>query len=120
MRNFLALGLLCFFLICCKSKEVPNTLIQPDKMAKILFDIHIADSFVSTITKPDSAKKVSAAYYKGIYKKYQVDSVSYTRSMDYYYKHPEVLTDVYDTVKRNLQQMKTRLEKVPVKRKKKK
>jgi hypothetical protein len=120
MRNFLALGLLCFSLICCKSKEVPPRLIQPDKMGKILYDIHVADSYVSTISKPDSAKKVSAAYYKGIYKKYQVDSVTYTRSMDYYYKHPDMLTDVYDTIKQNLQRTKTKLEKVTVKPKLKK
>jgi hypothetical protein len=115
MRNFLALGLLCFFLISCKSKGVPKEFIQPDKMTKILIDIHIADSYISTMTKPDSAKKVSAAYYKGIYKKFNVDSVSYTRSMDYYYKHPDMLTGIYDDVKKDLEKTKAKLEKVPSK-----
>jgi hypothetical protein len=115
MRKFLALGLLCLFLISCKSKGVPKELIQPDKMEKILIDIHIADSYISTMTKPDSAKRVSAAYYKGIYKKFNVDSVSYTRSMDYYYKHPDMLTDIYDNVKKDLEKTKAKLEKIPSK-----
>ena len=115
MRKFLALGLLCFLLINCKSKEVPKALIQPDKMEKILIDIHIADGYISTITDADSAKKVSAAYYKGIYKKFRVDSASYTRSMDYYYKHPDVLSDMYTNIKKDLEKTKAKLEKVSVK-----
>jgi hypothetical protein len=113
MRKFLALGLLCFILISCKSKGVPKEFIQPDKMEKILIDIHIADSYISTMTKPDSAKKVSAAYYKGIYKKFNVDSASYTRSMNYYYMHPDKLTDIYDNIKKDLGKTKAKLEKVP-------
>jgi hypothetical protein len=115
MRKFLALGLLCFLIISCKSKGVPKEFIQPDKMEKILIDIHLADSYISTMTNADSAKKVSAAYYKGIYKKFSVDSVAYTRSMDYYYKHPDMLTDIYDNIKKDLGKTKTKLEKVPAK-----
>jgi hypothetical protein len=84
-------------------------------MEKILYDIHIVDGYISTIRNPDSAKKVSAAYYKGVYKKFKVDSVTYTKSMDYYYKHPDLLTEMYDDIKANLQKTKTRLEKVPAK-----
>jgi hypothetical protein len=115
MRKFLSLGLLCFSLICCKSKSVPETLIQPDKMKKILYDIHIVDGYISTIGTPDSARKVSAAYYKGIYKKFKVDSVTYTKSMDYYYKHPDLLTEMYDDIKADLQKTKVALEKKPAK-----
>lgn len=115
MRKFLALSLICFFLISCKSKGVPKEFIQPDKMEKILIDIHITDSYISTMANPDSAKKVSAAYYKGIYKKFNVDSVSYTRSLDYYYKHPDKLTDIYNKIKKDLGIAKAKLEKNPYK-----
>jgi hypothetical protein len=115
MRKFLSFALLCFSLICCKSKAVPETLIQPDKMKKILYDIHIVDGYISTIQNPDSGKKVSAAFYKGIYTKFKVDSALYTKSMDYYYNHPDVLTEMYDDIKADLQKTKTALEKKPVK-----
>jgi hypothetical protein len=115
MRKFLSLILISLSFICCKSKEVPKAIIQPKQMEKVLYDIHIADSYITSIGNVDSAKKVSAAFYKGIYKKFKTDSVQYNKSMDYYYKHPDLLTEIYDQIKKDLEKTKKKQDTVSVK-----
>ena len=111
MRKFLSLIFISLSLICCKSKELPKAIIQPVQMEKILFDIHIADAYITTIGDADSAKKLSSAYYRGIYKKFKTDSVQYNRSMDYYYKHPDLLASMYERIKARLEKTKQKQEK---------
>jgi hypothetical protein len=115
MRKFLSLIFVSLSLICCKSKEVPKTVIQPKQMEKILYDIHLADSYITSIGNVDSAKNLSAAFYKGIYKKHKIDSAHYNRSMDYYYNHPAYLTDIYEQVKKDLEKTKVKQEKISAK-----
>ncbi|GAA3951033.1 hypothetical protein GCM10022246_01880 [Pedobacter ginsengiterrae] len=95
----------------CKPK-IPKDIIAPDKMQKILYDIHVADGYISTILLPDSSKKVAAAYYKGIYKKFEIDSIQYNKSMDYYYAHPKDLDKIYKNISKTLESQKKTLEKV--------
>lgn len=115
MRKFLSLFFVSLSLICCKSKEVPNTVIQPKQMVKILYDIHLADSYITSIGNVDSAKKLSAAFYKGIYKKHKTDSARYTKSMDYYYNHPAYLTSIYEQVKKDLEKTKEKQDTISAK-----
>lgn len=115
MRKFLSLIFISLSLICCKSKEVPKELIQPKQMEKILYDIHIADAYITTIGDADSARKISSAFYRGIYKKFKTDSVQYSRSMDYYYEHPAILTEMYEKIKTDLEKTKQKQDTVSVK-----
>lgn len=111
MKKILFLGYLFLVIYGCKS-PIPKDIIQPDKMGKILYDIHIVDGYISTMPNPDSAKKVAASYYKGVYKKFDVDSVSYTKSMDFYYKNPEIMTEMYKKIQADLKKTKAKTEKV--------
>ena len=94
MKNFLYIAIVFFLLSGCKP-GIPKDLIQPEEMAKILHDIHIADSYLGMTMSPDSVKIKAAGYYKGIYKKYDIDSATYTKSMVYYQKEPKILNDIY-------------------------
>jgi len=65
-------------------------------MAKILADIHIAESMVPNTGKNDSnAKKLNILYFV-IFKKYGITEQQFRRSMDYYTRNPDVLAEVYD------------------------
>jgi hypothetical protein len=93
--------LLCFFISGCKP-GVPKNLIQPEEMGKILFDVHVVDSYLNTISDADSSRRIAASYYKGIYKKFDVDSVKYVKSMSYYAEHPDDLSKIYEGVTKDL------------------
>ena len=94
MKNFLYIVVVFFFALGCKP-GIPRDIIQPEEMAKVLHDIHMADSYLGMVARPDSVKIIAAGYYKGIYKKYGIDSALYTKSMNYYYADPKALNDIY-------------------------
>lgn len=94
MRKILYILIVFFPISGCKP-GVPKDIIQPDEMAMVLHDIHLTDGLVNNVSRPDSAKIIAAAYYKGIYKKYDIDSALYARSMAYYYNDPKALNAIY-------------------------
>ena len=97
MRKILYSLMVIFSVSGCKP-GIPKDIIQPDKMAMVLHDIHLTDAVVNNVGRPDSAKMIAAAYYKGIYKKYDIDSALYSRSMAYYYDDPKTLSAIYGKV----------------------
>ncbi len=97
MRNTL-LAFIFIVLISACGNQVPNGIIEQDKMEPILYDVHVVDGYVSNVYPPDSAKKVSAAYYIGIYNKFGIDSTSFTESLTYYSKHPLILEEMYKRI----------------------
>ncbi|MNK03434.1 hypothetical protein D3C87_212810 [compost metagenome] len=97
MTRFLLLLLSVLSISACKP-GIPKDIIQPNEMEKILFDIHLIDGYISSIPTPDSARKVSAPIYKGIFKKYGIDSATHAKSMTYYYNHPDLLAKMYDRI----------------------
>jgi hypothetical protein len=97
MTRFFTIVFCITLFVACKP-GIPKDIVQPNEMEKILFDIHVIDGYVSLIPTPDSAKKVTAPMYKGIYKKYGIDSALHAKSMAYYYKHPDLLSKMYDRI----------------------
>ncbi|WP_410221277.1 DUF4296 domain-containing protein [Pedobacter sp.] len=100
-RPVFALLFVATLLFSCKP-GIPKDIIQPDKMEKILYDIHVVDGYATTLANQDSAKKVSAPLYKGIYKKYAVDSALYNKSLSYYYKNPDLFNKMYERITETL------------------
>jgi Domain of unknown function (DUF4296) len=89
---------------------IPDDIIKPDKMEKILYDMHIVDGYLSSIYVADSAKKVAAAYYKGIYKKFGVDSAEYNKSLVWYNTNPKELESIYKNIQKSLTLQKKAVE----------
>jgi hypothetical protein len=97
MTRFLLLFFCAVFAFSCKP-GIPKDIVQPAEMEKVLFDIHLVDGYVSSIPRADSAKKVSAPLYKGIFKKYGIDSAMHAKSMAYYYSRPDLLSKMYERI----------------------
>ena len=109
MRKIFLGIVLCVFLLGC-SNSVPNGIIRPEKMENVIYDVHIIDGYISTIYPEDSAKKVASTYYKGIYKKFDIDSGKFTQSLAYYSKKPVVLEKIYKHVSARLKAQKKYME----------
>jgi F420-0:gamma-glutamyl ligase-like protein len=110
MNRFTLAILCCLFLVTCKP-GIPSDIIQPDDMALVLNDIHIVDGYITTV-RPDSSKIIAASLYKGIYKKFGVDSAKYYKSMDYYYKNPSIMDGIYKKVNAGLLKQQSKLVKM--------
>ena len=111
MKIFFILIVACVLLNACKP-GIPKEIIQPDQMQKILYDLHLVDGYINSIPLQDSAKRVAAAYYKGVYKKFGIDSVTYSKSMDFYYANPEIMNAMYVKLEAELKKNKVKVEKL--------
>lgn len=95
----------------CKDK-LPKGIIEAERLQKILYDIHVVDGYISSVPGQDSARKVAASYYKGIYKKFNTDSAQYNRSLNYYYAHPKELSEIYANISKEIGAQKRAMEKI--------
>ncbi len=105
MKNFFIIIVACLMIYGCKP-GIPKDIIQPEKMEAVLYDIHVIDAYTSTFPSQDSAKKIVPAYYKGIYKKFEIDSALHQKSMNYYYAHPDLFKEMYDRISAKLNKEK--------------
>lgn len=112
--RFLTVVLLPIVCYSCKP-GIPKDIIQPPAMENIIYDIHVVDGYASVAALPtlDSTKKVIAPVYKGVYKKYGIDSALYAKSMDYYYQHPQLLKEMYERIVAKLSKEKDKAAKTP-------
>ena len=111
MKRLLWMVAVSIMLFSCKEKA-PKGIIEPERLQKILYDIHIVDGYISSVPGQDSARKVAASYYSGIYKKFNTDSAQYNRSLNYYYAHPKELSEIYSNIAKELNAQKRAMEKI--------
>lgn len=78
----------------------PDDLIDADKMAHILTEIHLAESQVGryALSSSDSTKLLFDRLNTRILKKFEVDTSAYRMSYIYYSSHPDKLEAIYKDV----------------------
>ena len=110
MNRIFVLFIICVALYACKP-GIPKDVIQPDKMEKVLFDIHIVDGYIGALQKPDTAKIVASSYYAGVYKKFEIDSAIFEKSKNYYYTRPDLLDKIYKNLMKEFEKEKKKDDK---------
>ncbi len=103
MKKFIPILLL--FLAACKPEmpEVPKDIIPPDKMIKILEEVHIADAVSETKAQAGGNEfELTRQYYPLIYKKYGVTEEDFRKSYAYYEANPVWMNKMYDTILNDL------------------
>ncbi len=110
MKRIFAIIIICISFYGCKP-GIPKDVIQPDKMEKVLYDIHAVDGYITTLPRPDTAKKVGSSYYMGVYKKFDIDSATFERSKNYYYTKPDLLNKMYENLMKQLELERKRNDK---------
>ena len=86
-------------IISCKP-GIPRKYLQPNKMADIIYDYHIAEGIQSVNTTGDTI--AMRAYQTYILKKHRVSQADFDSSLVYYTRHTKLLEDVYDKVAERL------------------
>jgi hypothetical protein len=102
MRRSLFTILVASTLLSCHfSGKTDDTHLPPNKMEKVMLDIHLAESY-SLLIK-DSLHKVGeknadslAVYYKAIFSRHGITPEQFNQSMSWYKNHPEDFDSVYN------------------------
>ena len=79
---------------------MPAEILSETAFARILKEVHLAEAaFELNKSKGvENAKNSLANSCRSIYKKYDVDSSTFSKSLDYYAKNPKILEEIYSTV----------------------
>lgn len=113
--GFLLLGGL---LTACEIDDRPDNLIETDKMADILTDVHLAETRVTRlgIASTDSANLVYKRLESRILRKHDVDTSAYKTSYVYYSSHPREMEIIYKQVVKKLETTLNATRKKPAKK----
>ncbi len=84
--------------------EKPDNLIAEDKMTDILYDLTLLDAIKSQ--NPYDTINQSIKPRAFIYKKYNVDSLQFVKSNQYYISQIEIYKKMYDQINERLQKKK--------------
>ena len=100
-------------LACTPSKtKIPTGILSEKEFVNILKEVHLADAAFK-INKSKGMKKAKnslANNYQSIYKKHNIADSTFSKSLKYYAKNPEILEEIYSTVLRELDYDHTNLD----------
>ena len=101
MRLFLII--LCIaFVSCYKSIDKPNDLLSKDDMVLIISDLYIYKQ--NSLVNPPTNGAINFDEINGfIAQKYKISPIQYKNSYSYYLLDNEIMIDIYDEVKENLE-----------------
>lgn len=93
-------------LSCGKKTGIPDDIIPEKRMAEILVDIHLLESKIDHLDIPrDSSEMLYKAYeFDLLVNKYDVDTLTYKRSFNFYTKNLTEFTEVYDMVLKSMEE----------------
>jgi len=107
MKRLIPGFFILILMVGCSRKQLPEGIIENNRMISILTDIHLVDSYVSSAAY-DTTTQPAKNYYKLIYQKYKIDSINFQKSLRYYARQPELLDTMYYQVLKKLEWMERR------------
>lgn len=110
MRNVLIIfGFL--ILLACKEKliEPPQNLISEQKMTEILYDLALIKGLKTTSARTLDNYQIETMPY--IYEKYDIDSLQFVTSDQYYASEPSIYQRMYQTITNRIENQIKEIEK---------
>lgn len=99
MKYAFSFVFICLMMMACDTSS--NSHLPREKMQKILYDIHIAETY-SVVVMQDSSNRNAernldslAHYYNTIFKHYDVTAAQFNNSLDWYKQNPSELDSIY-------------------------
>lgn len=103
-RNFFFVVVILLTGACSTQQKVPDNILPPPQMQAVLWDMFRAGNFVtsfqlaadSTLTR----EKEQIKWFNRVLQVHQVKEEQFKKSMEYYKRHPELLSVIMDSLSR--------------------
>jgi hypothetical protein len=97
------MAVLLVMLYSCTSGEdkvkVPDNIIHPDSMVKVLVDFQLAEAALQVKQQErKEPRKYIGLYYSFIFKKHDINREDLDNSLQFYSGHPKLLQEIYEKV----------------------
>lgn len=100
-------SILCLLLCLFSCEQKPEGLLSKGEMEEVLYDYHIAQFMASSLPFDDRYK--SRIYIDAVYDKHGITEAQFDSSLVYYNRHTDDIKDIYDHVKRRLEDYEANL-----------
>jgi Domain of unknown function (DUF4296) len=93
--------LLSLVMVGCSGKQIPDDIIQPEEMKKVLWDISRAESLSGELSRRDSSiNKIAAikVLSNKIFALHHISASDFQRSYSWYTGHPDVFKVMLDSM----------------------
>lgn len=100
---------LIFLMFSCQQDSTPKGIVEKEKMINMIVDFQITDSYLNQVYNQDTMKMQAHTRYNYIFKKYGVDSATFSRSLSYYSRHTEEFNKMFNGVLDSLNKMESTL-----------
>lgn len=101
MKQVLFLLFLVSSLLSCNKNKVPGSIIQPDKMGNVLWDVMRVQFLADELAIADSSIKREEELNdltNQVFKIHKTTSAKFDKSYDWYVKHPDLLKRIFDSI----------------------
>lgn len=111
MRSIYLVTILLLFSFCGQADRVPQGILSPGDMERVLFDLNLAEGAVKIQgLLPDSAEKVIPVYYNQVFAKHNLTREAFMKSYNYYLDHPNKMDKIHDQVLEELSKRESGLD----------
>jgi len=100
MRKAIYICLTVFF-IACSTRPVPEGILMPDKMEKVVYDIVKSDQYLNDFVSKDTTvniKKQRSILYEKVFKLHDTNRREFYTSYKYYQQHPDMQKTLFDSI----------------------
>ncbi len=108
MTRLILLFFALTFFASCDFAGAPEGILPRDKMTRVLMDIQVVDSYVTSMP-PDSVKKNKIDFYQSVFKKHETDSLQFTNSLEYYSRDPKKMQIMYEEIQTAIDTLQSEL-----------
>jgi len=109
MRKLILLLAVVLFYVACKQKP-PKGVIEKSEMMNVLLDMQLTDAALNQVYNNDTVKMQAHSRYNYIYKKYKIDSATFTNSLKYYSRNAKELDSMYTQISDSLVRLQESLK----------
>lgn len=106
MRRLFLLGTIVFFCISCNQDSPPKGVLDKEAMLNVMVDMQLTDAVLNLVYNSDTMKMQAKARYNYLFKKHDIDSATFSKSLRYYSKDPVELDSMYSLVSDSLTRLK--------------
>lgn len=112
MNRLKLLILSLFLLTACANEEIPEGVLDQQKMVNVLTDMTVIDGYMSTLMYTDTLRTSGKNYYATVYKNHNISKAAFDKSLKYYSMQPALLDSMYTKVTKKLEAKEKTLNKI--------
>lgn len=101
ITRFLYLIVLVSLISCSSRNKAPSSIIQPEQMKSVLWDVMRAQNLAISVSRSDTTTNTIAetkALTQKVFEIHKISAEDFNKSYNWYLRHPELMKVMFDSL----------------------